>query len=388
MSSTIENNTSTVAVGNSPTEYTQIGSKREFNQREMRGLTIVAKGGMIKRESETTYLVRSSDLERWYKVSWNGKSWFCECKDFEKRRQSCKHVYAVLFLSRLPFMLMANFQAEETKCPKCSSKDLIRKGLINNKEFAAQRYLCKRCGYKFSDKGEYKGLKGNPFAMTVVADLYFKGLSLRLIEDHMKRIYSLKVSYPTIHRWIGRIIDQMKALEKEHSLNVGKRWHLDETQVRIAGEPHYIWNALDAETRILIASNVTYGRGSEEAEAIIKEALKNAKSVPDEIVTDGLKSYDVALRNIFKGNINHVSKPHFSDLKNNNLVERLNGTQKTRIRGFRRLDNLSSTAQLVEGWRLYYNSLRLHSALGNTPVGASLEPSCGARQSEMNPHRV
>jgi len=341
----------------------------EFNQRELRGLSILAKGGMIKRESENIYMVRSSDLDKWYKVIWDGKAWICECKDHEKRAQSCKHVYAVLFLSRLPFILMANFQSEETKCPKCNSEKIIRKGLIHNKEFAAQRYLCKKCGHKFSDKGDSKGLKGNPLAVTATADLYFKGLSLRMIEDHMSRIYSLNISYPTIHRWIRRVIENMKFLEKDHNLNVGKRWHLDETQVKIAGKTHYLWNALDAETRILIASNVTYGRGSEEAEAIINKALKNAKETPDEIVTDGLKSYNVAIKNVFGRKVNHVSKPRFTDTENNNLVERLNGTQKTRVKCFRRLDNISSSARIFEGWRLYYNYLRPHQALGGkTPV--------------------
>lgn len=374
MKSTIKVNTSTLEATNiNSTKSPENWSKREFSQREMRGLSIVAKGGMVKRENENTYLVRSSNLDKWYKVSWNGKTWICDCKDHEKRGKSCKHVYAVLFLSRLPYILMANFQAEKTRCPKCDSGELIRKGLIHNKEFASQRYLCKKCGHKFSDKGDSKGLKGNPLAVTATADLYFKGLSLRMIEDHMNRIYSLRVSYPTIHRWIRRIINNMKTLEKEHSLNVGKRWHLDETQVKIAGEPYYVWNALDAETRILIASNVTYGRGSKEAEAIIREAIKNAKNKPDEIVTDGLRSYNLALRNDFGCKIIHISKPCFTDPKNNNLVERLNGTQKTRFKGFRRLDNLSATTQLVEGWRLYYNTLRPHSSLhGKTPIDSSL----------------
>jgi transposase-like protein/ribosomal protein S27AE len=338
----------------------------------LRGLAIIARGGMINRIEDAAYLVRSSDLQGFYKVSWNGEVWNCECKDYSTRRRSCKHVYAVLFLSRLPFMLMANFQTETPKCPRCCSTFLIRKGLIHHKEFAAQRYMCKKCGHKFSDKGESKGLKGNPLAVTATADLFFKGLSVRMIENHMNRIYRLNVSYPTIHRWIKRVIKNMKILEKERSLSVGKRWHIDETEVKIAGKPHYLWNVLDAETRLLLTSNITYGRTGKDAEMIIREALKRAKNPPDEIVTDGLKSYNIAMRNDFGCKINHISKPRFTDLKNNNLVERLNGTLKTRIRDFRRLDNLASSTELFEGLRLYYNFMRPHSALGGkTPKGAT-----------------
>jgi len=350
----------------------KLAEKKEFNRRELRGLSIVAKGNMIKRTDENTYLVRSSDMERWYKVSWNGKRWVCECKDHEKRAQSCKHVYAVLFLSRLPYILMANFQSGEIRCPKCNSNSTIRKGLTSSKEFASQRYMCKECKNKFTDKGESKGLKGNPLAVVATADLYFKGLSLRQIEHHMRSIYSLNVSYPTIHRWVRRIIRHMKSLEKEHSLEGGKRWHIDETEIRIDGELAYVWNALSAETKILLASEVTYGRTSADAEMVIREALKRAKAPPEEIVTDGLKSYNVALAKDYGCRIAHVSKPHFADPKNNNLVERVNGTMKTRIRGFRRLDNLSSSAELIDGLRLYYDNSRPHSSLrGKTPVEAS-----------------
>ena len=224
-------------------------TRREFSQREMRGLAILAKGGMIKRIEDSTYLIRSSNLEKWYKVRWTGKRWVCECKDHEKRRQSCKHVFAVLFLSRLPYILMANYQSGDISCPRCNSTNLKRKGLSHHKEFAAQRFQCKDCNKKFDDKSESKGLKGNPLAVIAVADLFFKGLSLRQIEHHMSSIYSLRASYSTIRRWIRRMIKNMKALEKEHSLKVGKRWHLDETIVSIDGELAYLWNCLDSETK-------------------------------------------------------------------------------------------------------------------------------------------
>ncbi len=343
--------------------------RREFNRRELRGLAIVAKGGMIRKLNESTYMVRSSDLERWYKVAWNGKGWNCECKDYANREQSCKHIYAVLFLSRLPFIVMANFQANEVRCPKCRSDRVIRKGLIHNKVFTAQRYMCKACRHRFSDKGQSKGLKGNPLAVVVAADLYFKGLSLRMIEDHLNRIYSLNVSYPTIHRWIRRAIKLMESLERELILSVGETWHIDDTVVKIAGETHYLWNVLDGKTKILLASVLTHGRSSDEAEGALNEALRIARTQPSEIITDGLKSYQIAIRNVFNGEVGHIFKARFTDPKNNNVIERLNETLKTRIKGFRTLGSKNSASQLFEGLRLYYNFIRPHAALGGlSPV--------------------
>ena len=167
-----------------------------------------------------------------------------------------------------------------------------------------------------------------------------------------------------------------EALEKEHSLKVGKRWHLDETIVSIDGELAYLWNCLDSETKILLASEVTYGRTSDDAEMVVREALRRAELGGEEleIVTDGLKSYPVALSRDYDCKIKHISKPKFTDSINNNLAERINETVKGRARNFRRLNDKTSSAELFEGFRLYYNSKRPHLSLdGKTPIDFSLD---------------
>jgi transposase-like protein len=130
---------------------------------------------------------------------------------------------------------------------------------------------------------------------------------------------------------------------------------------------------LDAETRILLASELTAGRSKEDAKMVIEKALERAEKPPEEIVTDGLSSYHAYLSNSDL-NIKHIRKPKFSDPINNNLVERLNGTVKVRAKGFRRLDNSQSSAELFNGLRIYYNNQRPHMSLGGkTPVEASKE---------------
>ncbi len=348
--------------------------KREYNQREMRGLALLARGGMIRRVNKNSYLVRSSDLQHWYRVNWTGRRWVCNCADHGKRAQACKHVYSVLFLSRLPQIILSNFQSSDLTCPLCHSDNLTRKGLIHHKEYAGQRFHCKNCNHKFEDKDESTtGLKGNPQLIIASCDLFFKGLSLRVISDHLKKIYRVNVSHPTIHRWVHRMIERLSKLEKEHSLPAGSRWHIDETIVKVAGDPQYLWNVLDAETRILLASELTVGRSKEDAKMVIEKALERAEKPPKEIVTDGLSSYPAAISNSDL-HIKHIRKPKFSDPINNNLVERLNGTVKVRVKGLRRLDNSRSSAELFNGLRIYYNNQRPHLSLGGkTPVEASKE---------------
>jgi transposase-like protein len=73
-------------------------------------------------------------------------------------------------------------------------------------------------------------------------------------------------------------------------------WHLDEMVVKIGGEMHYLWRAVDQEGEIL-ESYVTKTRDKKAALAFIKKALKRHDSV-DTITTDGLRSYGAAMNEL------------------------------------------------------------------------------------------
>jgi len=74
------------------------------------------------------------------------------------------------------------------------------------------------------------------------------------------------------------------------------RWHVDKVFVKIDGETHYLWRAVDREGEIL-ESYVTKKRDKKAALRFFKKTLKRHGS-PVEIVTDGLKSYPAALKEL------------------------------------------------------------------------------------------
>ena len=71
------------------------------------------------------------------------------------------------------------------------------------------------------------------------------------------------------------------------------RWHLDEVFVRISGETHYLWRAVDHEGEVLEAF-ATKQRGRKAALRFLKRAMKRYGR-PKVIVTDRLKSYRAAM---------------------------------------------------------------------------------------------
>ncbi len=67
------------------------------------------------------------------------------------------------------------------------------------------------------------------------------------------------------------------------------RWHVDEVFVKINGETHYLWRAVDHEGEVL-ESYVTKKRDKSAALRFFKKTLKRHGKA-EAIVTDGLQSY-------------------------------------------------------------------------------------------------
>jgi putative transposase len=72
------------------------------------------------------------------------------------------------------------------------------------------------------------------------------------------------------------------------------RWHVDEVFVKINGETHCLWRAVDHEREVL-ESYVTKKRDKSAAMRFFRKTLKRHSS-PATIVTDGLRSYPAAMK--------------------------------------------------------------------------------------------
>ena len=74
------------------------------------------------------------------------------------------------------------------------------------------------------------------------------------------------------------------------------RWHLGEAFVRINGENHYLWRAVDHEGEVL-ESFVTKRRNRKAVLIFLRKAMKQYGR-PRIIVTDRLRSYGAAMKEI------------------------------------------------------------------------------------------
>ena len=146
-------------------------------------------------------------------------------------------------------------------------------------------------------KISYSGYRFPPEIIHQAIWLYLRfTLSLRDVEDLLAE-RGIAISYETVRRWVnhfGPIIaaELRKRRPKPHSI-----WHLDEVYLKIDGRMVYLWRAVDAEGEVLDVL-VQSKRNKHAALKLMRKLLRKYAVVPDRLVTDDLRSYGAAARDL------------------------------------------------------------------------------------------
>ena len=144
----------------------------------------------------------------------------------------------------------------------------------------------------------FRYFNSSPEVIRLAVIMYIRyPLSLRQVEDILFE-RGIDISHETVRYWWNRF-GPMFASEirkrRIHGRNWSNwRWHLDEVFVRINGETHYLWRAVDHEGEVLEAF-VTKRRDRRAALKFLKRTMKRYGR-PWSIVTDRLRSYSAAMK--------------------------------------------------------------------------------------------
>jgi putative transposase len=122
-------------------------------------------------------------------------------------------------------------------------------------------------------------------------------LSFRDVEDLLAE-RGITVSYEAIRNWCMKFgPTYARALRRKQGRH-GDVWHVDELFITIRGERHYLWRAVDQDGDV-IDILVTKRRDRRAAKRFFLRALKHQGQVPWQLVTDQLRSYAAAHREVF-----------------------------------------------------------------------------------------
>lgn len=358
--------------------------KQIKNTREMKALTIVGQSDQIKRINTLTYKVKSQSSDIWYDVKHEYKhGWICSCPDHVFRKLECKHIHTVHISKELRYKIVNNSDVKEIESQnelvcKCGSMQVIKIGMRHNKSGNIQVYKCKECNKKWSDNLGFAKNKINSKVITVALDLYFKGVSLRKVKEHVKLFYGISISHVAILNWIHKFGEVVAPfVDQLVPKDVSGVYHVDEMMVHVRKETHekghyaWLWNMMDNTTRFWITSKVSQRREIEDARVVFQDA-KSKTPKPLAVVHDGLKSYKIAFAKEYYTSTNpRTNEIRSVSVRHNGLnqkVERLNGIFRDREVVMRGMDNKDSAQKLIDAYRIHYNFVREHGTIKQTPA--------------------
>ena len=147
-------------------------------------------------------------------------------------------------------------------------------------------------------KNPFRYFNSSPEIIRLAVMLYIRyPLSLRQVEDILFE-RGIDICHETVRFWWNRFgplfAAEIRKKRVHHRRYSNWRWHLDEVFVKINGETHYLWRAVDHEGEVLEVF-ASKRRDRKAALKFLKRAMKRCGQ-PQSVVTDQLRSYRAAMK--------------------------------------------------------------------------------------------
>src|SRR4051794_4794039 len=185
-------------------------------------------------------------------------------------------------------------------------------------------------------------------------------LSYRDVEELLAQ-RGLDLSYESIRSWVLKFGPLIARRLRQRRPRPSDRWHLDEMVVRIAGRRMYLWRAVDHEGEVLDML-VQSRRDSRAALRLMRKLLRKQGFVPKLLVTDKLRSYGSAFRQL------QLTCPHEQGLRKNNRAENSHQPVRRRERKMQRFKSARSAQRFLSMHAAVHNTFNLqrHLVSGST----------------------
>jgi putative transposase len=175
-------------------------------------------------------------------------------------------------------------------------------------------------------------------------------LSLRDVELILAE-RGIMVAHESIRRWCLKFGSEFAARLRRRRPRPGDTWHLDEVFLRIKGELHYLWRAVD-QRGVVLDILVQERRSATAAKRFFKRLLHGLKYKPRRIITDGLRSYGVAKREVLP-DVRHRASRYL-----NNRAENSHRPTRRRERQMQRFKSAEQAQRFLSSHAMIYGHFR------------------------------
>ena len=213
-------------------------------------------------------------------------------------------------------------------------------------------------------KNPFRYFKTSPEIIQLAVMMYVRfPLSLRNVEDLLHE-RGMDICQESVRLWVDRFGTHFAhKIRKQRASYLRQitqwQWHLDEVFVKINGETHYLWRAVDHEGEVLECF-VTKRRDKAAALKFLRKTMKRYGN-PQVIVTDRLRSYGAAMKVIGNKGRQDVGRHLNNRAENSHLPFRRQERAMLRFRRMRSLQKFVSIHSSV------YNHFNLERHLYSRP---------------------
>ena len=186
-----------------------------------------------------------------------------------------------------------------------------------------------------ADRLPYRGYRFPPEIIAHAVWLYFRfHLSFRDVQDLLAE-RGVVVSHETIRQWCTTFGATFAAGLRRRRVRAGDKWHLDEVALKIRGERHWLWRAVD-QHGVVLDILVQERRDQVAAERFLRRVLDGeAGAEPRVVITDKLASYPPAIRRALpnsehrrhKGLNNRAENSHLPTRKRERILQRFKSAE-------------------------------------------------------------
>ena len=230
-------------------------------------------------------------------------------------------------------------------CPHCTSTRTKKR--VKKTKPGSSTFFCLTCHCTFNER------TGTPFnsleaptdivLLVVFFRLRYK-LSLRDVAE-MFLARGFVLTHETVRDWETRfaslIADQLRT--KRHG-QAGYCWYVDETSVKVGGKWCSLYRAIDFDGN-LVDSQLSEKRDMDAAQEFFKQALAVVGHAPEDVTTDGHRSYPRAVRETLGNEVLHRTNKYL-----NNWIEQDHRGIKQRYYPMRGFGNFVSATRFCRAF--------------------------------------